>query len=90
VVAMTVLLCTPKILQFGHCAWKFYQITFLGRTGWEGQRTMSTLNTAAVPLLIVYLLPNGVVRVGCEPGATNDSPVVLQTKDNSQKISKPQ
>jgi hypothetical protein len=49
---------------------------------------MSTFNTAVVPLRIVYLHPNGVVRVGWELGATNDSLVVLYTKDNSQKISK--
>jgi hypothetical protein len=60
-VAMTVLLCTPKILQFEHCAWKICQLTFLSRTGWKGEHTMSTLNTPVVPLLIVYLHPNGVV-----------------------------
>lgn len=38
---------------------------------------MPTLNTAVVLLLIVYLHPNIVVRVGWEPGATNDSFVVL-------------
>jgi hypothetical protein len=46
---------------------------------------MSTLDTAVVPLLIVYLHPNGVVRVSWEPGATNNSFMVLWTKDNSQK-----
>ena len=49
---------------------------------------MPTRNTTAVLLLIVYFHPNGVVRVSWEPGATNDSFVVLQTKDNSQKFSK--
>jgi len=38
---------------------------------------MSTLNTAVMLPLIVYLHPNGVVRVGWEPGATNGSFVVL-------------
>jgi hypothetical protein len=76
-VAVTVLLCTLKILQFEHCAWKVCRSTFVGRTGRKGKRTMSTLNTVAVPILIVYHHPNGVVRVGCEPGATNDSLVVL-------------
>ena len=38
---------------------------------------MSTLITAVVFLLIIYLHPNSVVRVGREPGATNDSFVVL-------------
>jgi hypothetical protein len=59
--AMAVLLCTPKILQFEHCAWKFCQLTFVSRTGWKGEHTMSALNTAVVPLLIVYLHPNGVM-----------------------------
>ena len=49
---------------------------------------MPTLNTTVVLLLIVYLHSNVVVRGGWEAGATNDSFVVLQTKDNSQKISK--
>jgi len=38
----------------------------------ESERTMSTRNTTVVPRLIAYLHPNGVVRVGWEPGATND------------------
>jgi len=38
---------------------------------------MPTLNTAVVLPLIVYLHPNSVVRVGWEPGAANDSFVVL-------------
>ena len=45
--------------------------------GWKGERTMSTLNTAVVLPLLVYLHPNGVVPVGWEPGATNNSFVVL-------------
>jgi len=38
---------------------------------------MSTLMTTVVPLLIVYLHTNSVVRVGWKPGATNDSFMVL-------------
>jgi len=76
-VAMTVLLRTPKILQFEHYAWKSCQLQFLGRTGEKCERTMPTLNTTVVLPLIVYLHPNGVVRVGWEPAATNDSFVVL-------------
>jgi len=52
----------------------------MGRTGciWKGERTVSTLNTAVLPLLIVYLHPSSVVRVGWEPGATaNNSFMVL-------------
>ena len=66
-VVMTVLavLCTPKILPFEHRARKFVRLKFMGRTGWKGERTTSTLNTAVVPLLIVYLHPSSVVRVGC-------------------------
>ena len=78
---MTVLLCTPKILQFEYCACKFCQLV-LG-SQWKGEHnTMSTLNKAVV-LHIISLYPNGVVRFGWEPGATDDSLVVLQTKDNS-------
>jgi hypothetical protein len=76
-VSVTILLCATKILRFQHCAWKFCQAKFLGRTGWKGERGMSTLNTAVVPLLIVYPHTNGVMRVGWELGATNDSFVVL-------------
>jgi len=65
----------PKILQFEHCAWKLCQLKFLG--GWKGEHTMSTLNTVVVLPLIVYLHPNGVVRVGWEPGATKVSFVAL-------------
>ena len=49
---------------------------------------MPTLKTAVVLLLVVYLHPNDFARVDWEPGATNDSFVVLWTKDNSQKIRK--
>ena len=59
-----------------------------GPTGYKGERTMPTLNTAVVLLLIVDLHLNVVVRVGWEPGTTNDSIVVLWTEDNSQKTSK--
>jgi hypothetical protein len=61
---ITTLLCAPKILQFEHCVWKFCQLTLLSRTGCEGEHTMSTLNTTVVPLLIIYLDPDGVARVG--------------------------
>jgi hypothetical protein len=74
---MTVLLCTSKILKSEYCTWKVCQLKFLGRTGWKGKRTMSTLNTAMMPLLIIYLHPSGVVGVGWEPSATKDSLMVL-------------
>ena len=47
---------------------------------------MPTLNTAVVFLFIVYLHPNGVVRVCWEPGATDDPLMVLLTKNNAKKI----
>ena len=49
----------------------------MGRMGWKGERTTSTLNAEVVLPLVVYLHPNGVVRVGWEPSATNDSFAVL-------------
>jgi len=49
----------------------------MGRMGWKGECTMSILKTTVVPLLIVYLHTNSVVRVSWEPGATNDSFMVL-------------
>jgi len=48
-----------------------------GTHGTESERTISTLNTTVVPLFIVYLHLNGVVRVGWEPGASKDWFVVL-------------
>jgi len=60
-VAMTVLLCTPKILKFEHCAWTICQLKFLGHMEWKCERTMSTLNTAVVLPLVVYLYLNGAV-----------------------------
>jgi hypothetical protein len=75
--SMTIPFCTSKILKFENCPWKMCQLTFLGRTGWKGESTLSTLNTEVVPLLLVFLHPNDVARVGWEPGATNDSLVVL-------------
>jgi hypothetical protein len=72
-VAISMLLCTPKILQFEHYAWKVCQLMFLGRTGWKGEYTTSALNTTAMPLLIVYLHLDGAVRVSRELGATNNS-----------------
>ena len=49
---------------------------------------MPTLKTAVVLLLVVYLHLNDFAQVDGESGATNDSFVVLWTKDNSQKIRK--
>lgn len=48
---------------------------------------MPALNTAVVFLLIVYLHPNGVVRVCREPGATDDPLMVLLTMNNTKKMS---
>ena len=41
---------------------------------------MPTLDTVVVFLLIVYLHPNGVVRVCWEPSATDDPFMVLLTR----------
>ena len=38
--------------------------------GWKEERTIPTLNTAVVLLLIVYFYANVVMRVGWEPCAT--------------------
>jgi len=51
--AMNVLLCILKALQFERRAWKIVSSKFMGRTGWKGERTISTLNTEAVPLLVI-------------------------------------
>jgi len=71
--SMTVLLCTSKILQFGHCAWKFCSFKFLpGRTGQKGERTMSTLNTEVVPLL-----STSIQMVSCESIGNLVQPTIL-------------
>ena len=46
-------------------------------TGWKGERTVPTLKTAVVLLLIVYPHLNDFARVDGESGATNNSFVVL-------------
>ena len=46
---------------------------------------MPTLNTTVVLLLIIYLHPNVVVRVGWEPSAANDSFMVRKRKNKSSK-----
>jgi len=73
---ITVLLWTPKILQSEHCAWRFCQLKFLGRTGSKRTHHIHTQHSGGA-LLIAYLHPNGVVRVGWEPSATNDSFMAL-------------
>jgi len=80
--AMTVLLCTSKILQFGHCAWKFCSLKFLtGRTGRKGERTMSTLNTAVVPLLFT-----SIQMVSCESIGNLVQPTILAASVDERQL----
>jgi hypothetical protein len=86
-VTMAVLLCTSKVLQLEHYASRDHHLEVHGLGGWKGERTMSTLNTVMVLLLIVYLQPDGVVRVSREPAATDDPLVVLLMQNNPHKKS---
>jgi hypothetical protein len=82
-VIMSVLLCTPNVLQLEHCVSKLS--VSAGRLAPGKERTMPTLNTAVVFLLIIYLHPDGVMRVSWEPGATDDPFAVLPTPKKNQQ-----
>jgi len=47
---MTVLLRTPKILQFEHCTWRFCQLKFLGPTGSKRTHHMHTQHSGSALL----------------------------------------
>ena len=59
-------------------------VKVLGTHEIESERTMSTRNTTVVPPLIAYLHPNGVMRVGCEPGATSCAVDEKQFPENQE------